>query len=111
MSFSLEADATRFFLSKYVTGNPSVKKIAARMADRLAGLFIRYLDKNVTEAAKGKTISSEDMIKTLQKLGFDYYVDIFKKGMEGEEEEEEEEEEPKKKSREKGEKEKKSKKK
>ncbi len=111
MSYSLEPDATRFFLSKSVPGNPNIKKPAARMADRVTALFIRYLDLNLNEAAKGKTITPEDVVKALGKLGLDHYIDAFKKGMEGEEEEEEEEEETTKKGREKGEEKKKSKKK
>lgn len=102
MSLSLEPDATRFFLSKSIVGNPNVKKAAARMADRVGAQFILYLDQLLSEVSKGKTVTPEDVVKVLQKHGFEDYVDAFKKGMEEEGDEgEEEDEEPKKKEREK----------
>ena len=94
----IDTDATKFLLSSSIPGNPSVKKAAARMADRVAAQFTLYLDKLISDSVKGE-VTAEDVIKVLTDNGMEDFVSAFKKGLKSNkdsEESEESEEEQKK---------------
>lgn len=76
----IDVDATKYLLSSSVPGNPSVKKSAARMADRIAAQFTLYLDKLISGAVKDE-VTAEDVIKVLTDNGLEEFISAFKKGL------------------------------
>jgi hypothetical protein len=85
----IDTDATKFLLSSSIPGNPSVKKAAARMADKVAAQFTLYLDKLISDSVKGE-VTTEDVIKVLTDNGMEDFVSAFKKGLKSDDDLEEE---------------------
>ena len=91
MSHILDRGTTKYLLTKMIAGNPSAKKAATRMADRLAALFILCLEERLLNLGD-KKLTVDDVVGALKKdKEFADYVDVFKKGAEEDVDETEEE--------------------
>ena len=91
MTHTLDKNTTRHFLTSCIPGNPSVKRAATQLADRVAAQFILYLEKNLIEACGKKIVTDDDVIELLKNKGFDEYIDSYKKGAKEEDEDSEDE--------------------
>eukprot|EP00831_Metopus_contortus_P062012 TRINITY_DN53966_c0_g1_i2.p2 TRINITY_DN53966_c0_g1~~TRINITY_DN53966_c0_g1_i2.p2 ORF type:complete len:115 (+),score=35.19 TRINITY_DN53966_c0_g1_i2:140-484(+) len=95
-NYALDVGVTKELASKKMV-DPRFKKTAVRMLDSVAALFLAKLAEAASKDSKEDHLDDSKVVKVLEEMGLEQYVDIYKLALE--EVEEAKEESPKKHSR------------